>query len=137
MADCCAVSDHPNKRRCPVHGGECAEVQVNTISHHIREAWCWESKDQRYYFCDDPACEVVYFGADNSVILKTQLRTTVGAKESMPDALLCYCYGVTRAVARSEPRAREFVVAQTRRGLCSCEISNPSGRCCLKDFPPN
>jgi hypothetical protein len=61
----------------------------------------------------------------------------VGIKEAAADALLCYCYGVTRAVALSDTAARAFVVAQTRRGLCSCETSNPSGRCCLKDFPPN
>lgn len=137
MSDCCEASSPPRKRDCPVSGQACVEVSVNTIAHHLRQAWGWDSKDQRYFFCDDPACGVVYFGADNSVILKAQLRTTVGAKESMPDALLCYCYGVTRAVALSDPAAREFVVAQTRRGLCSCETSNPSGRCCLKDFPPN
>jgi hypothetical protein len=27
------------------------------------------------------------------------------------------------------------VMAQTKAGLCSCDTSNPSGRCCLKDFP--
>jgi hypothetical protein len=137
MSDCCEVSNQSRKRDCPVSGQACVEVAANTIAHHLRQAWCWEGKDQRYFFCDDPACEVVYFGADDSVILKPQLRTIVGIKEAAADALLCYCYGVTRAVALSDSGAREFVVAQTRRGLCSCETSNPSGRCCLKDFPPN
>lgn len=137
MADCCTTPTHHKKQRCPVSGQACVEVAANTIAHHLRQAWCWEGKAQRYHFCDEPACAVVYFGADDSVILKSRLRTLVGVKESAPEALLCYCFGVSRAAARHEPAAREFVVAQTRRGLCSCETSNPSGRCCLKDFPPN
>ena len=31
-------------------------------------------------FCDDPNCDVVYFGEDNSVIAKEQIRTVVGIK---------------------------------------------------------
>ncbi|MBA3033207.1 MAG: (2Fe-2S)-binding protein [Gammaproteobacteria bacterium] len=135
MSACCEASSPSRKRDCPVSGRACAEVSANTITHHLRQAWRWDSTGQHYYFCDDPACDVVYFGEDNSVILKSQLRTTVGVKESSADALLCYCFGVTRAAAQSDLGAREFVVAQTKLGLCSCETSNPSGRCCLKDFP--
>jgi hypothetical protein len=80
---------------------------------------------------------VVYFGADDSVILQPQLRTTVGMKSSSELSLLCYCFGVSRADVASGNAIRDFVVAQTKLGLCSCETSNPSGRCCLKDFPRN
>ena len=97
----------------------------------------WDNKDQRYFFCDDPNCDVVYFGEDKSVILKSQLRTKVGLKEATEDALLCYCFGVTKADGLSNPSIKNFVSAETKQGLCSCETSNPSGRCCLKDFPRN
>lgn len=90
---------------------------------------------RRYFFCDDPNCEVVYFGDDDSVILKCQLRTKLGAKEAAADGLLCYCFGVTKADALSDPGIRDFVLTQTRLGLCSCDTSNPSGRCCLTGFP--
>jgi len=39
------------------------------------------------------------------------------------------------AVALADPGIRDFVVAQTRLGLCACDTRNPSGRCCLIDFP--
>ncbi|WP_144408225.1 hypothetical protein [Sulfuricella sp. T08] len=139
MADCCSSTDcdtsHPKKHRCPANGKEYSEVSARTVAHHIRDAWKWVGKTGRYFFCEDPACDVVYFGDDGTIILKSQLRTRVGVKEASDDALVCYCFGVTKADALNDPGIRNFVVTQTKLGICSCETSNPSGRCCLKDFP--
>lgn len=139
MHNCCATSicenTHPKKHCCPVNGHEYSEVSARTIAHHVSEAWNWQQTAKRYFFCDDPACEVVYFGDDGSTLLKSQLRTRVGVKEAFDDALLCYCFGVSKKDFRTTPATRDFVLAQTKAGLCSCETSNPSGRCCLKDFP--
>lgn len=139
MTNCCSSSScaapHPKRHCCPVSGRECSEVSVRTITHHLQEAWKWQQTAKRYFFCDDPACEVAYFGEDGSTILKSDLRTRLGVKESSDDALLCYCFGVSKSDFLTAPAIRDFVVAQTKAGLCSCETSNPSGRCCLKDFP--
>jgi len=48
---------------------------------------------------------------------------------------VCYCFGVSRSDFRNDPATKDYVIAQTKAGLCSCDTSNPSGRCCLKDFP--
>lgn len=109
-------------------------MSTRAIAHHIKDAWNWHPTSNRYFFCDDPACEVVYFGDDGSTILKSQLRTRIGVKEQSDDDLLCYCFGVTKADFLGNPTIKDFVIAQTKGGLCSCETSNPSGRCCLKDF---
>ncbi|WP_408645535.1 putative iron-sulfur cluster-binding metallochaperone [Sulfuricella denitrificans] len=139
MTDCCSspkcTIPHPNKHRCPVNGKEYAEVPEKTVIHHIKQVWQQEPGSCRYFFCDDSACDVVYFGDDDSVVLKSQLRTLVGAKEASNDALVCYCFGVTKADALRDSKARDYVVSRTKQGLCSCETSNPSGRCCLKGFP--
>lgn len=139
MADCCTPSNskisNPNKCRCPVDGKECAEVLARTVAYHIRDSWKWNNKAERYFFCNDPACAVVYFGDDGTTIQQSQLRTLVGAKNALDDALVCYCFGVTRADAMDDSSIREYVVAQTKNKLCSCDTCNPSGRCCLKDFP--
>ena len=139
MSECCSTSgcesSHLKKRRCPSNGREYAEVSARTIAHHIKEAWAWQPAGHRYFFCDDPDCEVVYFGDEGSTILKSQLRTQLGLKEMSDEGLLCYCFGVTKRDFRSNPAVRDFVVGQTKAGLCSCETSNPSGRCCLKDLP--
>jgi hypothetical protein len=131
MSDCCSNASHPKKHRCPANGLECAEVPARTISHHIKNPWQWDAAGQRYFFCDDPGCDIVYFGEDNATIKTSQLRTVAKG----PFALLCHCFGVTRSDALKDPGIRNFVVEKTKQGLCSCDTSNPSGRCCLKDFP--
>lgn len=137
VSNCCHTTqpEHPNRHVCPVNGKAYAEVPINTIMHHLKHAWEYPVSEQSYYYCDDPDCDVVYFGLDNSTIVKESLRTKVGIKEQSDDSLICYCFGVTRQQSRNCPETRTFVIAQTRNHTCSCATSNPSGRCCLKDFP--
>ena len=139
MSDCCSTTEskpaHPKKMACPGNGVAGTEVSDKTISHHIKQSWLWKDAGVRYFFCGDPECEIVYFGEDGSVINKNQLRTKVGVKESSDETLACYCFGVTKADALADDTIREYVKFQTKHAQCSCEVSNPSGRCCLKDFP--
>ena len=92
-------------------------------------------KKQGYYFCEDPECDVVYFGEDASVIEKSALRTIVGIKERSKNRLVCYCFGITLEEATDNAGIREFVIQETKGQTCACGIRNPSGRCCLKGFP--
>jgi len=139
MSDCCSTSEPSTltskRHRCPRNGQAYGQVASSTLLHHIQQPWRQPLKPQSYYFCDDPDCEVVYFGEDDSVITKSQLRTQVGIKENDADALICYCFGISRQQAETHPEAKAFVVEQTRQSVCACETRNPSGRCCLKDFP--
>jgi hypothetical protein len=92
MAHCCSVpgchNERPSKHLCPVNGIEYSEVSSKTVVHHIRRPWLLDSRAERYFFCDDPNCDVVYFGDDDSVILKAQVRTKVGVKE-IPTTRCC------------------------------------------------
>lgn len=139
MSDCCSSScdiGAPAKRhRCPVNGQEYKAVSTTTILHHIKEPWSWEENQQAYYFCDDPDCEVVYFGQDNTTIKASEVRTGVVIKEKNQNAMLCYCFGVSFSAAEENPEIKQFVTEKTRGGICACEYRNPSGKCCLKDFP--
>ncbi len=139
MSSCChsasAIESPSRIHACPVNGQEYKSVAVKTILHHINSPWEWTEKQQGYYFCDDPNCDVVYFGEDNSVITKSEVRTVVGIKECKPDALVCYCFGVSRTDAQDRPSLRDYIVQKTKAGICSCDTSNPAGHCCLKHFP--
>ena len=139
MTDCCTPPEskplNSKKRCCPGNGVEGNEVSAKTISHHIKQSWKWKDNGIHYYFCDDPDCDIVYFGSDDSVILKSQLRMLVGVKETSNDTLACYCFGVTKEDAINDSSIREYVMSQTKHAQCSCDVRNPSGRCCLKDFP--
>ncbi|MCG6938611.1 MAG: hypothetical protein LJE83_10655 [Gammaproteobacteria bacterium] len=139
MSYCCSTSCdtdiNPKRHRCPVNGQEYKEVSAKTVLHHIKEPWAWEDKHQAYYFCDDPDCDVVYFGQDNSTIKTIALRTTVGIKEKNQNSTLCYCFGVSLASAKDNSKIMHFVTEKTKSGVCACETRNPSGKCCLQDFP--
>ena len=139
MAECCATSEekpvNAKNRCCPINGIEGVEVSAKTISHHVVESWKWKDNGTRYFFCASSDCDVVYFGENDSVIHKSQLRTKVGIKETTNEALACYCFGVKKSDALNDPSIREYVMLQTKHAQCSCDVSNPSGRCCLKDFP--
>ena len=137
MTNCCSSSDNtqarPKKYKCPVNGKSYKSVSPTTILLHINKPWNWHNNQQGYYFCDDPECEVVYFGEDNSTINKSSLRTEVGIKENNANSLICYCFGVSKAASSSQ-HVKEFVIQNTKDKTCACSTHNPSGRCCLKDF---
>ena len=138
MSDCCSSCSSikkTDKHNCPVNSNEYKKVSIKTIKHHIKEPWLWQPDTENYYFCNDPDCEVVYFGDDDSTIIKDALRTLVGIKEKSDQATICYCFGVSLMDAENDKTIKDFVTEQTRNKICDCEIRNPSGKCCLKDFP--
>ena len=65
--------------------------------------------------------------------LNSELRSAI--KEYNEDRLICYCYGVTMKQASTNSNIKPFVIQETKEDSCACETRNPSGRCCLKNFP--
>ncbi len=144
MAGCCsgenscsATTDAPRKSVCPQNSRQYLQVEHITLLQHLRNPWQYILHDEeQFYFCDDPDCDVVYFNLTGKTITQAELRTKVGIKSRDDRALSCYCFGVTHQQAR-DPGIKQFVVEQTKKKNCACDIRNPSGRCCLKDFPKN
>lgn len=137
MSDCCSSSplEKPKKYLCPINGKEYKTVSIKTIQHQIKQPWHWQAKEQAYFFCDDPGCDVVYFGEDQSLIKKSALRSRVGIKEGKADSMICYCFDVRNKDYLNNKSIKAYVTEQTKNKTCDCEFRNPSGKCCLKDFP--
>jgi len=138
MSDCCSPeckTEKPRRLKCPRNGKVYMEVSAKTMWHHLKMPWIHQLQEQAYYFCDDPDCDVVYFGQDGTLFTQDDLRSLVGQKIEDSDRTLCYCFGVRLSDYQSDKRLKNFVVEQTKAGVCACDIRNPSGRCCLKDFP--
>ena len=140
MPDCCSSSamcssSTPKALKCPICGKNGLSVQTRTILHHISSAWLWNSEIDTHFFCKTPDCNVAYFSSDGPPILQSDIRTAIGAKTRHGNATICYCFGITDSDYRSNPSIKKFVIDQTRHKHCSCETANPSGRCCLGDFP--
>ena len=128
----------PHKATCPANGQSYASVDIKTVLHQVKKPWQIDLPDQGYYFCDDPDCDVVYFGEDQLTLNRSNLRNEVGQKSHNKDKSICYCFDVLLSDLESDDtlqKARSFVTEQTRNGACDCVIRNPSGKCCLKDFP--
>ena len=134
---CCSsensIDKSSRRHHCPVNGQEYKSISAKTILHHISNPWQWQVLDQFYYYCDDLECRVVYFGEDDSVLNTSALRNPVDVKQKFKNPTICYCFGVTLDKANAE--IKDFIKQKTKEKQCACEVRNPSGRCCLKDFP--
>ena len=123
MNKCCSSDksseNHPKKYRCPVNGNEYPSVKLNTLMHHIKRPWEFNLVDQGYYFCDDPDCDVVYFGQDNSVFNRNQVRTIIWQKEPGQYHDVCYCFGASFKQTDENKNIRQFIREQTQKGYCT------------------
>ena len=147
MNNCCddiAPLKGDKKLQCP----ECNEVQnlvsYQTLIHHLKNPNKLSLKeDSAYYFCKNPNCSTVYFGGDDLKFSRDDVRWLVGQKSTDDHRQICYCFNVTydqivdEFSAKGRSETKEFVMAQTKAKNCACEVRNPSGRCCLVDFPKN
>ena len=93
------------------------------------------------FFCASAKCNTVYFFDGGSVIESHQVRSEVGQKSTKADRPICYCFDINLSIVMEESEktgasaSKAFVVEQTKLKNCACEIRNPSGKCCLKEFP--
>jgi len=93
--------------------------------------------DTSFGFCEAASCPVVYVGANGTLIEKAQVHTRVGVKETEDPIPVCYCFEFTAAQIAEDARdhrhstIRDYIQEQVRAGRCRCEMTNPSGRCCL------
>ncbi len=140
MSECCEVKQKnwPAVMACPVSGRRSKQVELLTLRSLLRQLPL-AMPSTAYYFCDDPACDVVYFGADPNAPLfrRADLWVRVGLKEKADPIPVCYCFGFTRKDIQDEIRHEgksiiaEKIKAEVQAGRCACEIKNPSGKCCL------
>lgn len=132
MSDCCSTS-HWQRAQCPQCHNECREVASATMLQHLESPWLHTLATEPHFFCANRDCEVIYFALNGNRYTIGDLRPET--REAMARDMICYCYGINKTVAQNDPAAKTFVINQTRNKACACESRNPSGRCCLKDFP--
>lgn len=96
------------------------------------------TNDTGWRFCDAADCDVVYFAEDHDkTFTRAQLRVAVGVKEKTGERPLCYCFGHTLASIKKKllttgrSDALEDIRAKMKDPGCHCEVTNPSGACCL------
>jgi hypothetical protein len=140
---CCLVTEQTNapaRAECPVSKTSSRRVQHRTVEHLVNAEKRGLIADVQYYFCADPACDVVYFSnQDAAPFTKDDLLVKVFAKDRGDDVNACYCYDWTRArikeqIARMGKSTASLEIAkEVKAGRCLCDVKNPKGVCCLGD----
>tara|TARA_R110002096_G_scaffold11_1_gene73 strand:+ start:1167 stop:2357 length:1191 start_codon:yes stop_codon:yes gene_type:complete len=144
------------RQTCPTCGHKARRVSLRTIRSLLKELAasgfqdgesCCQTdgtrchaitEDTGWRFCDSPACDVVYFAEQSGdTFVKSQLKVVVGVKETAGDRPLCYCFdhSVTSIKRELEATGVSTAVEDIRSRMngeaCHCEVTNPSGSCCL------
>jgi copper chaperone CopZ len=121
---------------CRACGRTGKTVQPLTLRALLQDEFVGQVADTEYRFCDAKDCDIVYYG-NGQAFTKSQLKVAVGVKEIAGERPLCYCFGHSVATIKEELRVkgRSEAVADIRRKMadpgCTCEVTNPSGSCCL------
>ena len=144
MNDCCAIPLNNNKMDVtarPTCGQKGKPVQALTIRSLTRNDWYNFEKITDGYYCINPDDPTVYFFPDNEdVIDKRNVKVRVGIKEIDEPLLVCYCFNHNKSAIEEDflNHGYSMIESDIRKKVkdkqCSCEIKNPSGRCCLGDI---
>ncbi len=139
MSEACCVIPHLGEiPLCPMNNQVTKPVGRQTVESLVKPEIKAQLTPQPYFFCDAPDCDTVYVSAlGDHLITKDQLTVRVGIKETDDPVPLCYCFGYDRKDVRDDIRDKgdtdiqEIITERVRAGECRCEVTNPSGGCCL------
>ena len=140
--ECCLIEQTPAPPRanCPVSKTDSRKINERTLEHLLKPAAANEMQNGQYYYCDDPTCDVVYFSEQALPhFTKDDLTVKVFHKDTGDDVNVCYCFDWTRGRIKEQIRstgqstASLEIAQQVRDQKCTCDITNPKGRCCLGD----
>jgi hypothetical protein len=125
---------------CQICGEPGRIVAKQTVAHHVISDKLSSVGDAEYRFCGSADCDVVYYSVDGNMFTTDTVRELVTTKTNGDDRPLCYCFGFTEGNVRQEIvlRGETTIPAQVtqfiKEKLCSCEIRNPAGSCCLGEM---
>jgi hypothetical protein len=132
----CCTPQSKIKKLCPLCNTEAKSVLSKTVKNLAKTEL---NSFSDFYYCEVSSCKAIYF--KNDIILKQEeISVTVGLKDGANPPILCYCFGWDRDMIEDELKksgttnALDDIKNKMNSIGCSCEILNPSGRCCLKSI---
>ena len=138
MKACCVIQHEGAPPACPMNGQVCKPVGRITLESLLKPEAKASLTPQPYYFCDAPDCDTVYVSAlGDQLITKDQITVRVGIKETEDPIPLCYCFDFDRKAVWDDIRSKgttsipKIITERVKVGECRCEVTNPSGTCCL------
>lgn len=126
---------------CPNCKREGLKVEKIVVINHSKET-AWPIEDAEWFLCEQPGCSVVYFRGDGKRISKKQnVKTRFAFKETTAPRPLCYCKIVTEkdVIEAIENGAKTLAEVKKATGIGGggyCELTNPGGACCSRNYVP-
>jgi len=126
---------------CPSCKKEGLGVEKIVVINHSKEN-TWPIEEGEWFLCEQAGCDVVYFGGDGKRTIKRQdVKTRVTFKETSAPRPLCYCKMVTEedVIEAVEKGARTLAEVRKATGIGGggyCELTNPGGACCSRNYVP-
>ncbi len=144
MADCCSVpnSDNfKNKHACPTCGEEGKGIPLITLRSLIRRDHPLYPSLKAGFLCPNENDNTVYFfdGHDDRITTK-DLVTPYHLKDQDRYNNVCYCFQHSQKEIIDDYLNHGFstiekdVHKKVNDGVCTCEVSNPKGKCCLGEI---
>ncbi|MCH7732286.1 MAG: hypothetical protein IIB44_07185 [Candidatus Marinimicrobia bacterium] len=144
MSDCCSIPDTNTEKDeliCPICGEKGRPVKAQTIRSLTKRDWENYHLIGNGFYCTNPGDSTVYyFSTMDAVVKKDDVVDRVGIKETEEPIFVCYCFRHTKSKIISDFKEHGYstiekeVRQKVNDKLCSCEVTNPSGRCCLGDI---
>ena len=141
--ECCLIQQTPAPAKAICQASQTSSPKINrrTLEHLMKPEAVNKIQEGQYYYCDDPTCDVVYFSEQAlPYFIKDDLTVKVFHKDTGDDVNVCYCFDWTRGRIKEQIRSTgkstaSLEIAQlVRDQICTCDITNPKGRCCLGDI---
>ncbi|MDE3246847.1 MAG: hypothetical protein KGN80_12240 [Acidobacteriota bacterium] len=139
-ACCTPIAKAKAPASCPACGIQGKPVKPLTLRSLLQPHLRSQVQDEVYRFCASPSCALVYYSTDGSqTYARADLTVRVGVKEASAPRPLCYCFGQSAESIREEwvrtgkSTVADSIKAEVKAGNCQCELTNPSGACCLGD----
>ena len=127
------------KPLCPLCKEEAKGVLAKTLNALLK----LESKKslnslEEFFLCKTSTCKVIYFRS-NEVLTQEDMSVSVGFKDDAKVKNYCYCFGWTEErilediKEHGNSRAIDDIKGKMDSIGCSCEVKNPTGKCCMVD----
>ncbi|WP_458701001.1 putative iron-sulfur cluster-binding metallochaperone [Sulfurospirillum sp. 1307] len=136
--DCCTPQPK-GKAKCPLCANEAKGVLAKTLNALLKD----DAKKKLFSLdgfslCKTSTCKAVYFRGDE-VLTLDDVSVSVGFKDGAKVKNYCYCFGWTEdrmiedIKTNGKSTAIEDIQSKMKTIGCSCEVKNPSGKCCQGD----
>ena len=127
------------KPLCPLCKQEAKGVLAKTLNALLKTQ-AKEKLDslEDFYICKTSACKAIYF-KNSKVLTQADVNVSVGFKDDAKVKNYCYCFGWTQERLKDDIKehgkstAIDDIKAKMDSIGCSCEVKNPSGKCCMSD----